>query len=467
MDSKIKEVAKVIISDDRMEARLYLSSSPDSSGFPRTDLFTLPNIKELIAESGVKAGIDKPLLQAVITERMYDRYIIFAKGNPAVNGEDGHFTFHFKTQLDNKPKLMPDGSVDYHNIEIYEQVTQGQEIATYTPSTVGHYGYDVFGQMIPTTAGKDLQPLKGEGFTISEDNNHYYADCNGKVELNHEQLIVSNVLDIKGDVDLTTGDIEFNGDVIIHGSVLTGSTINVVGNLTILGNVESAHIMAGGDIELKSGMQGGGKGMVECGGDVWGKFFEQTVLKVKKDLHANSLLNCNTLCEGDIYISGKHGIIVGGNTTCQGNIEATVIGNMAEVKTYIAAGVNNSSLEELNELEGKIKDINESLDKHTQIMDKLKAIENPTEQEKYDTMVAQVESSMKELNIQLTGLKAELDQKLFLISSYSHSKITVHKYLYPQVSILLNGLHYACKDTYTNVVVKDVGGEVQVMFEIS
>lgn len=466
MNPKLKEVAKIIINDDHMEARIYLSSSPDSSGFPCTDLFTIENIKELIAESGIKAGIDKGLVQAIVAERMYDRYVIFAKGNPAENGRDGYFTYHFKTELDNKPKLLPDGSVDYHNVEIYEQVTEGQEIATYTPSTVGHYGYDIFGKMLPTIPGKDMQPLKGSGFTLSEDQNHYYAECNGKVELNRDQLIVSNVLDIKGDVDLTTGDIEFNGDVIIHGSVLAGSIINVVGNLTILGNVESAHIIAGGDIQLKAGMQGGGKGIVECNGDVWGKFFEQTILKVKKDLHANSLLNCNTLCEGDIYISGRHGIIVGGNTTCQGNIEATVIGNMAEVKTYVAAGVNNSSLEELNVLEDKIKEITASIDKHSQIMDKLKAINNPTEQDKYNTMVKQVETSMRELNMQLIALRAELDQKLFLISSYSNSKIIVHKYMYPQVKILLNGLHYTCTDTYTNVIVKDAGGEVQVMFNV-
>lgn len=465
MNPAIKEVTKILVSDDKMEARLYLSSSPDSTGCPRTDLFTFPNIKELLSEEGIKAGIDKATLQAMVLEHMYDRYVVVAKGNPAVPGQDGFFTYHFKTELDNKPKLMPDGSVDYHNIDIYEPVTEGQEIVTYTPSTAGHFGYDIFGNMLSTTPGKDIQPLKGQGFSISDDNNHYYADYNGKVELVKEQLIVSNLLDIKGDVDLTTGDIEFNGDVIIHGNVMTGSTITVKGNLTVLGNVECAHIVAGGNIELKSGMQGSGKGVIECDGEVWGKFFEQTTLKVKKNLYANSLLNCTTECEGDINISGKHGIIVGGSTNCQGNIEATVIGNMAEVKTYISAGISNSSLSELTELEKKIKEYNESLEKHTQVMQKLKAISNPTEQDKYNAMVAQVEESTKEINAMLTGLNAEHEQKLFLISSYSHSKIIVHKYLYPHVSIILNGLHFKCRETYTNVIVKDVGGEVQVVYD--
>lgn len=463
MDNEFMKYARITISEDKMSAILYLSSTPGDDGLSHTELFTQENIAKALTESGIKAGIDTALLQSVAINGLYDRYHVIAKGTLPVNGTDGYFTYHFKTELDNKPKILADGTVDYHNIDIYEPVNAGDEIVSYTPATAGRYGFNILGNVLPPVPGKDLQPIQGSGFTVSEDHNHYFSDCNGKVEILNGQLIVSNVLDIKGTVDITTGDIIFNGDVIIHGDVLSGSKIRVRGSLTIMGNVEAAYLSADGEIQLRAGMQGGGKGVVECNSDVWGKFFENTRLKVKKDIHANSMMNCDTVCEGSVLVSGRHGIIVGGNTVCQGNIEATVLGNMAEVQTHLTAGVNQHALSELNELEQAIKENTDMYQKHSQILEKLEAITNPSDSEKYNTMKSQITLSMEELNNRLETLRNELNQKLFLISTYSNSKIIVTKYLYPNVIVNLNGLHFICRDTYSHVAITDVGGEVHIV----
>ena len=91
----------------------------------------------------------------------------------------------------------------------------------------------------------------------------------------NEQLYVTNVMLINGDTDASTGDIHFNGDVIIKGNVHYGYSIYAEGSIIIGGNVEAASLTAGMNIELQSGMQGGGKGTIECLGNVSGKFFEQ------------------------------------------------------------------------------------------------------------------------------------------------------------------------------------------------
>lgn len=466
MLKELKQFIRVTISEDSMEASLYLSSSPDESGVPRTDLFTVENINRCLAEAGVKAGIDKSLIQSVVINRLYDTYHVVAKGLPAVNGKDGAFTFYFKTSVDNRPKILPDGSVDYRNIEIYEPVSEGQLIAEYTPPTTGHFGYNVRGGVLSSIPGKPQNPLTGTGFTISEDKCRYVSDCNGKIEYNSGTITVTNVLDINGDVDISTGDIVFNGDVVIHGNVLAGSLIKINGSLKVLGNVESAYVCVGGDIEFKSGMQGGGKGVVECGGEVWGKFFEQTTMRVKGTIHANSLLNCDVFGDGDIFVTGRHGIIVGGNTACAGSVEATAIGNMAEVRTLVCAGVTEKLMAEINELEKTLADIEEKEKKHNQVLEKLTAITNPTDIEKYDTMLDQVNTSLKELHIRHVSIKRELDQKLFLISSYSNSRIKVAKYLYPNVALVINGIKYFTKDTFVNVTIANHDGKIEVINEV-
>ena len=464
MDPRLEESVKVLISDDSMEARLYLSSTPLSWGESVTELFTVENIMEVLKETGVKAGIDKPLLQSIIINKLYDTYHIVAKGRPAVNGKDGHFEYLFKTEVDNKPKVQADGSVDYRNIETYESVQKDQEVVTYIPATRGSFGFDVKNRFLSCIPGKDQSPLKGEGFYVSEDGNHYYSSLTGKIELGSDNsLRITNTLEIKGDVDLTSGDVVFGGDVIIHGNVMTGTSVRCKGDLTILGNVEEATIYAGGTIEIKAGMQGGSKGSVTSDSDIWGKFFESTSIHCKGDFHANSIMNCDVFCEGNLYVSGRFGIIVGGTTTCSGNVEATIIGNLSEVKTMINAGTNPNAISEISALEAEIKENNDKLEKLHEARKKMAQITNPTDAAKFNETMEQIENSITTISAEVKEKTTVLDQKLFLISTYSSSKIIVQKFLYPGVYITINGLHYNSRDTFTNVTLKDTGGQVQVI----
>lgn len=459
--SLFSDIVQVVISDDSMEVRIYISSTPDETGISKVYGMTAENLLEVLAENGVKSGINNPLINAIIAEKQFDRYHIIAAGKHPESGKDGYYTYNFKTETSNKPVVLEDGSVDYRASANYEQVTENTLIAEYHTPTPGSAGFDVHGTILQATPGKDLTPLSGEGFTVSEDGTKYYSAVNGKIEIKDGKLTVSNLLDFNGDVDLTTGDIIFNGDVIIHGNVLTGSMIKAGGSVTIMGNVEGVTIQADGDIILKSGMQGSGKGLVESNGEIWGKFFEHTKIICKKDLHANSLLNCDAVCEGDLYIHGRHGIIVGGSTKCSRNIYATVLGNMSEVKTEICVGMNTTTLTEIQELENDINDYQQQITKHNTIIEKMELIKNPTDQEKYDLMLKQVKASLHELTEKLSMKQQILDQKLFLIESASQSIIKVDKYMYPGVFIILNGLHYTVKNTFNSITIKSSGGVVQ------
>ncbi|MCR5431431.1 MAG: FapA family protein [Lachnospiraceae bacterium] len=466
MDIDLSNYINTTVSEDQMTAYIYISSETAENGVIPADSITPENLRDFLSSRGIKAGIDKTLLQSILINRLFDRKHLIAKGKPAEDGKDGFFTLLFKTEIDNHPKVLEDGSVDYHNIDLYEPVHEGMKIAEYTPATTGHFGYNVAGGVINCTNGRELAPLKGTGFTVSDDNKTYYSALDGKIEYKNDTLTITNVLDIPGDVDLTTGDVVFNGDIIIHGNVYMGAVIKSKNNITIMGNVEGAMLYAGGDVQLKAGMQGGGKGYVEADGNICGKFFEQTKIRCNGSINVNSMMNCDVFCCGDITISGRHGIIVGGTTMTQGNITATVIGNMAEVKTVIAAGVNEKLVKEINALESEIKTVKEAHSKHERILDMLKSIKNPSEKDKLTKMLEQVIQSMQELDHKLSGLNSELEAKLFQTQNYSKSKITVQKYLYPNVHVTLNGLHYISKDTFTNVYLTESAGEVAVINDI-
>ena len=94
-----------------------------------------------------------------------------------------------------------------------------------------------------------------------------YSDSEGRME-------ISSYFLVRGDLDMTRGNIRFGGDVEITGDVEPNMVIEAAGNIIVGGHVSTASLTAGGDILLKKGMQGSGRGFVKAGGNISGKFFD-------------------------------------------------------------------------------------------------------------------------------------------------------------------------------------------------
>ena len=143
--------------------------------------------------------------------------------------------------------MLEDGSVDYKNMELFEAVEKDKLIAEYHSATRGVFGYDVTGQLIAPKKGKELPPLHGQGFMVSEDKREYYALVSGIIELEEESrsLNIRNLYTVPGNVDASTGNINFNGDVNIMGNVEPGFTVDAAGSVVVDGHCEGGKIYAG------------------------------------------------------------------------------------------------------------------------------------------------------------------------------------------------------------------------------
>ncbi len=454
------ESSKVVIGSDKMSATLYLAPKP-------VDIdYTISEIVEILHSFGVMKGIDFDAIETVIKKRMYMLPCCVARGIPAVNGTDGFYTYNFRTSIDNTPTILSDGSVDYRTKEIYEPVHEGDIVATYTPPTRGTNGMNVLGVTISHKPGRDLPLLQGNGFSISSDRRTYTSLMDGKIELDRDTIIISNVLDVKGDVDINFGDIDFNGNVYVRGGVMHGSTIRATGEIIICGNVEDAFLYSKQNIELKSGMTGMGRGHIECKGNLYGKFFENTNISVKGDLNANSLMNCNTVVRGSIYISGRHGIIVGGTTNALIDLTATTIGNLAEIKTCVSAGISPDFMEQIQSMETLIEQIKERIRKIDLVLTKILMIRNPADKEKLSKKREQAEFSKNELMRQCASLSSERAKMIADAKSTSYSHITIRKYLFPGVVICINGMTTETKCHYAKVTVRAGDEHIEIINSI-
>lgn len=445
---------QVSLKNNGMEAYVKVSIiDPDDS-------YGIEQIMEALKEKGVTQGLDVQAIANIVENREYDLDILVAKGTAPTLGTAGYFEYFFDQSVDSKPRILEDGSVDYYAMTRIVTVNQGEKIIEYHPSTPGQNGVDVTGKEIKAAPVKDLPIIKGKGFNLSEDRRIYTAALTGRIEMQNDRLLITNVLEIKEDIDYLQGDVHFKGDLMIYGSVASGMFIEADGNITIRGHVEGATIMAGKDIIFESGMQGAGKGTVIAGGSISGKFFEQVDMKAEKEITANAIMNCFVDAGQSITVTGKRGIILGGSVSALELIKASIIGNTAQIKTSVNAGIPKDMSTMIKEFSEKIT---QRQNRSEQIADAMEMIEERETIGQKNSFEAQKLALMR-AKININSEIAELQQqKALLLSKYQRSqdaKIIVEKTIYPQTTVSVNGVSKKLELSFDHVVFKRQGEEV-------
>lgn len=329
----IKNGAYVKVSEDKMEAWIYLNPPPEGESFYSRDL-----ILKFISENKVVRGLNMSNIAAIAKKHVYEREIQIAKGQQPVEGVDGWFEYFFDTSDKKHPKEREDGTVDYSSMSELSNVTEGDVIARYHAALKSEDGFDVFGKEIKAKPSKDLPMLKGRGFNNDADKDTYVSTMTGKISLVNGRIDIKTVHEIRGDVDLVTGKVEFFGDIHITGTVGAGVVIRASRNITIDGVVESAFIYAGGDVVLTRGIQGNGKGRVVAKGNVSAEFIEFAYIEAGGDVRSNSFMNANVFAEGEVIADGRKGVIIGGNVRGLLGVKANVLGNETSTKTMVCSG---------------------------------------------------------------------------------------------------------------------------------
>lgn len=344
-----KEKPIVRITVDEMEAYMLLPMPEEG------EEYTVPFLMQALNERGVNACINHEEIARMVAEEVYEREVLVAKGTPCVDGVDGYYEYNFNTSFDNKPTVLPDGSVDYWSVHSIESVVEGQVIAVYHPPIAGTDGVNVRGKPIQAKKGRDQLPIKGKGFERQPDSITYTAAIDGKIEMQNDRIVILPVYEISGNAEITLGNIDFRGDVVIHGGVESGVSIKSTGSITIDGVVEACTIVAGKDIILRSGMLGGNKASVKTKGNITAKFFEFTNIECDGDIQADVLMDCDVDCQGKIIMNGNRGSIIGGEVHAIQGVEVTSLGNDAEKKTEITVGASGDVYSRLRVLEKKIE----------------------------------------------------------------------------------------------------------------
>lgn len=352
-ETNLAEGTYLRVDEDKMAAWLYLAPPDKGQTYTKRDL------EDYLEMQGVVKGYHSSNLSAMIKKKVYDREILVARGAQTQPGTDGYFEYLFSPEEHCGPKVKEDGSVDYSSMSALQNVHKGDKVAIYHYAVQGVNGYTVLGDEMKATPVRDLPPMRGKG--ITRENDVYYAQSDGKIEVKNGKIDIQNVHEIMGDVDAIIGKIEFFGDVIINGNVEGGIVIRAGRNIEIHGTTGAATLFAGGDVMLSRGIQGGGK--ISARGNVFAEFIENTTVDAGGLVQSNVILNAKVYAQDKVITTGKRGAIIGGYTHALKSIEVMTAGNDVELKTILHCGYAPESFDKLLEARRKETEIKERLSK--------------------------------------------------------------------------------------------------------
>jgi len=284
-------------------------------------------------------GVDDDLLNALPqAPGRYFHTFQCARGTPAVNGEDGRVVDYFPRIVERKLTVDENNRVDYASLNVIHNVKEGEVICELVPPTEGEAGRSVQDEPIPAKDGKKVALPKGRRTEISEDGLTLTAAADGHVEFSGRAFQVKPLLDIPGNVDYSTGNINFLGDVCVHGDICSGFTVRAIGNITVGGVVEACTLEAGGDVVVSGGVQGDNQGVIRAQRGIFAKFIENTCVYAKESICSDCLINCDVYCDGTVEVRSGRMTVIGGMLRAAQEVSAGIIGSRAECRTEIFVG---------------------------------------------------------------------------------------------------------------------------------
>lgn len=445
----IKSVAKrefsIFVEDDGTKAFAFIPWIPGN-------MVTETDIYEALETRGIVIGIDHEAITEMIKKRRMNEKILIAEGTPAETGKNGWYEFFVRLDLPRIPAPLPDGGVDYVNIEAFEMVEEGEKIAVYHPAQKGTDGQNIFGEVLHANNGIDKKPLRGKGFIIDSDGVTYLSKLNGKFEYLNGQIIISNMIVVREDVTAVTGKLEVDGSVYVVGSVYSGGYIEATGDIIVEHNVEAGRLIAGGNIMIKKGSCSKRDCFIEAKGEVSGSFFEAANIDAEGDVKANYIMNSNINTMGKVIVSGSKGMLLGGRVCAVMGVDTYNLGNKSHIKTFLEVG--------RNELYHKKQAM--FAEKREQILNELSMLEEkwnkilknlPPNKEQAVEFVKKLNAAIVTKDHELAELDADVS-KLANITDQDMKAVIVRGNAYEGSSIEINTIKYILSSHVKRIIFK-------------
>ncbi len=359
IDGQLAVHSPLWVSEDFMQG--YFVQLPSISQNVRT--FNPVECNEQLQKRNITYGIKKDVIETIAKDLKngYNDFklILIIEGVKEKKGEDARIELFFKSEK-SPGKVLEDGSIDYREIDLVKTVKKNQLLAVKYLAKDGISGKDIAGKTTFAEKGKDKNFIPGNNvrLEVKEEKELYYSTIEGSVTLiGYSGISVNQVYNVKGNVDFSTGNIEFNGSVDIKGDVGSGFKVKAEGDINVHGIVnQGAELISGGNINIKRGVLGRADTKLIAKGSIFAQYIQNSIVEAESDVVVQDYIMGNFVKAGGSVITPdkktktkSKGSIMGGETIAKKSVSANSIGSEYTQATKIIVGVDYKSEQRFND----------------------------------------------------------------------------------------------------------------------
>lgn len=334
------------------------------------------SILEALQQKGVTFGILHEPISTAVSVGECERLLI-ASGERMEPGTAGYFDNLLLKKEQQISQIDDNAVVRYSDLSHLVLVQKGDPLLRRIPPLPSKDGTNIKGQVVvaPMVPRVEFAEITPGAERDAKDPNLLIAAFAGQPVITRTGAVVNAMLEVDN-VSLKTGNITFDGTIRVKGDIESGMHVKVSGDVIVLGMVETAEIVAGGNVAIKGGVIGKANlkpgvhalpsdaARIECGGSVQALFIENVRIKVSDsilvDAHAR---NCELIARNRIVI-GKPGTknshLAGGITQATQQVKVLNLGTSNGLKTIVQVGSDPDLLQEMATKDALIqKKINE------------------------------------------------------------------------------------------------------------
>jgi len=336
---KIIPIVEISVSKDLLEA--YAQINMTESELHNTPIERLKETIELeLDKKEIQFRLD---LESALKQFNLNEKLLVARGVPPQKGKDAVIKM-YKIQ-ESKPTLNKEGGVDHYELNVINKIHADEWLGERIEPTPGIPGKNIFGNEMKAIDGEQLQldyDRQSVKARISDDYKKtvLYAKHNGAVVYHESTISVQNSIEVNGNVEFATGNIDFNGFVDITGTVednfkvVADENIQIMGEMGVgaCGRIESRK----GDVYIRGGVAGKNMAYIKARNNIYVKFASDCTLECEGTVNIGYYaMNCHIKAKEVIFESSDSRLI-GGETVADMKVVVSELGSRSSTETRVS-----------------------------------------------------------------------------------------------------------------------------------
>lgn len=447
---------ELVISPDERQAEIVLAEG---------ERMTSAQALVFLSKRGVRYG-QQPTALAALQETVGPATLIVALADPGAPTVDARIETPIgNTAFAYEPALTPDGQLVFPEPPLPPVATPGDVVATKVAGVPGRVGRTVTGKPLGEEPAepRDVALLAGKGAELAPDGTQVVAAIVGNPRCVAGVVETVPELKIEGDLTPAIGNVDFDGNVLVMGDIEIQLEVRASGDITVLGGVEGASLVAGRRIVVHGGVRNGAT--LDARDAVLVRFVEGSKVRAAARLIARGdVTHCQVEDVGELIAGGS---VVGGQIHVRERLEAWTLGGPLQTATRIGVvppppppDPRPGILKERQELEAKLAQVRIRLDEAQRVAQRHA---NAAKGDEAREMVRQIAALYQSLAAQDEALRRRLAEAAFIVEPQSKPTAIVRGEIWPGATLQLGSAQLRVETPYPPCAVLEENGALQIV----